>query len=240
MFGLDDALMGMVSVGGGLLNNFFAGDRQSQAQQFAAGQVQQQENFQERMRSTAYQTAVQDMKAAGLNPILAAGGANTAVPSGAAATGISAAPVSDVIGPGVTTAFQKAKLDSELALQKEQVGNVMSATKKNEAEANEADARTALTMANVEPTTTKGKILKNNLESAVNDAIQARNTRPYLQSAIAGYLQPTAKAATDLYKLIPKFGINVGRGTSARSWSTPIGDGETSGFDSRFNASFGR
>jgi len=75
--------------------------------------AREQWSFEERMSSTAVQRRMADLKAGGLNPILAG-------MDGASTPGVSAPQVSDSVGPGVSTAMEALMLSKNLRLIDEQ------------------------------------------------------------------------------------------------------------------------
>lgn len=173
-----DPILGLVgSIGGGLINNFFAGQRQEDAQAFSREQAATaQANFRLN-RQTAYQDTMSDMRSAGLNPILAYQRGATSSTMGAT-PGVSAAPVHDVgIGAGVSSALAIRRQNAELENMKEQNALLKAQTAKTEAEKNTELNRPA----NVEASTGQLKA-------------QTGYTYGQLQSILADAMQSTSLA----------------------------------------------
>lgn len=96
----------------------------SMANDANAKQAALNRDFQADQSATAYQRATADMKAAGLNPMLAYGQGGASTPTGATAT------MSDVISPAVSSAMQASRLQADLQNIRQQNDNLKATEKK--------------------------------------------------------------------------------------------------------------
>lgn len=106
----------------------------------AAQSVKQME-FQERMSNTAHQREVEDLRAAGLNPILSAGGGGASAPSGSSAQMLNKAPD---FSHAVTSAIDAKTAVQNLENLKEQQKLTEFQTKKTELDAEAAYANQSI------------------------------------------------------------------------------------------------
>lgn len=151
-------------LGAGL--SFLGGERANDA---SADQSAAQMAFQERMRATQYQTTMDDMKKAGLNPILAykTGGAGT--PAGAAAD------MSDTISPAVSTAMQSMRMRADLKNLVEQNAKIQSDTALNKALKTKAIADSNLSNATARNVKSQNALIEAQHPGAQNEAEYQRS-----------------------------------------------------------------
>ena len=133
-------LGGLSGIAGGVLG--FIGQQQTNQKQWdiaqaanaaSAEQARNQMDFQERMRATQYQTAIEDMKKSGLNPMLAYSQGGAGTPSGAMGQ-VSTAKVGNVIGSALQGYQAMAMNNADLELKDATTKGTAASTIKTEAD----------------------------------------------------------------------------------------------------------
>lgn len=182
---------------------------QTNAQNIAI--AREQMNFQAAMSSTAYQRAMKDMQAAGLNPMLAysQGGASTPMGSAIASQSarMEAAQSEEMLGKAVSSGMEMRRLQKELAATDSQVklNDAVAATQAAQTKLNETNAKVAAK--NAEILDTKMPAIK--AQSKLEEKTAKYNEKAAGYDAIMNRVKQATGIVNDAASVIkPKININ--------------------------------
>lgn len=183
IFGIDDMLIGGAISGlGSIGSSLFNMSSTEKTNEANAKQAQMNRDFQERMSNTAYQRGMSDMRAAGLNPILAYQKGGASSPSGAQAALTAPKIEGNPVGEAVNTGLAVRRANQEVANMALQGENIKTDT--------------ALKEAHAAKTMTEDKIRGQELTSAEREAIRAKLDKEVLSSS-AGRLARKSGTMTE-------------------------------------------
>ena len=113
---------GAASLAGGFLANKGRANQANISGQFNQASAREQMEFQERMSNTAHQRQIEDLKKAGLNPLLSAKYGGASSPGGSSATR-PMADQKDIISPAISSALTIQQNEADIALKTAQAAN---------------------------------------------------------------------------------------------------------------------
>jgi len=148
----------------------------------SAQQAANQMQFQERMRDTQYQTAVEDMKKAGLNPMLAYSQGGAGTPTGAMGS-VSTATMKNALGAGVTGYQQMSMNEADIDLKKATTVGTTASTLKTEADTIKTAADIGYVLENTKLNAQTQRNLEEQLKKLQQEILNLRATEKYTSAA---------------------------------------------------------
>lgn len=213
------AVMGGAGIIGGYMNNQANAKMQAETNAFNAAEAQKTRDWQTNMSNTAHQREMADLRAAGLNPILASKFQGSSTPSGATASG-GASRNEDPFSKGIASAMEAARTrkDLKLAEGQEALQTAQKHQSNTQSEANIASANKAY--ADAERTKAETEILNSQKGAAAARARAEKRSAEIDEKAVefdavnkrVNTVTNSAKNFMDA--ITPRFRFNIEKGMS--------------------------